>query len=60
MIRLIMTLTRGPTDPATTIEYTAWDVVDDAALKIGELLRSLRTVAKADGDATSRLRARQA
>jgi menaquinone-dependent protoporphyrinogen oxidase len=37
MIRLIMTLTRGPTDPATTIEYTAWDVVDDVALQIGEL-----------------------
>ena len=37
MIRLIMTLTHGPTDPATTIEYTAWNVVDDAALKIGEL-----------------------
>lgn len=37
MIRLIMTLTRGPTDPTTTIEYTAWDVVDDAALRIADL-----------------------
>ena len=38
MIRLIMTLTQGPTDPATTIEYTAWEVVDDVALRIAELL----------------------
>jgi menaquinone-dependent protoporphyrinogen oxidase len=37
MIRLIMTLTRGPTDPATTIEYTPWDVVDGVALRIAEL-----------------------
>jgi menaquinone-dependent protoporphyrinogen oxidase len=37
MIRLIMTLTHGPTDPATTIEYTAWAVVDDVALQIAEL-----------------------
>jgi menaquinone-dependent protoporphyrinogen oxidase len=37
MIRLIMTLTRGPTDPTTTIEYTPWDVVDDVALRIADL-----------------------
>jgi menaquinone-dependent protoporphyrinogen oxidase len=37
MIRLIMTLTRGPTDPATTIEYTDWAVVDDAAQRIADL-----------------------
>lgn len=37
MIRLIMTLTRGPTDPAASIEFTAWDVVDDVALRIAEL-----------------------
>jgi menaquinone-dependent protoporphyrinogen oxidase len=38
MIRLIMTMTGGPTDPTTTIEYTAWDVVDGAAVRIAELL----------------------
>jgi menaquinone-dependent protoporphyrinogen oxidase len=37
MIRLIMTLTGGPTDPTTSIEYTAWDVVDGVALRIAEL-----------------------
>jgi menaquinone-dependent protoporphyrinogen oxidase len=38
MIRFIMTLTRGPTDLRTSVEYTAWDVVDDVALRIAELL----------------------
>ena len=38
MIRFIMTLTGGPTDPRASIEYTAWDVVDDVALQIAELL----------------------
>jgi menaquinone-dependent protoporphyrinogen oxidase len=38
MIRFIMTLTRGPTDPTTSIEFTAWNVVDDVALRIAELL----------------------
>ena len=37
MIRFIMTLTGGPTDPTTSIEYTAWNVVDDVALRIAEL-----------------------
>jgi menaquinone-dependent protoporphyrinogen oxidase len=38
MIRFIMTLTGGPTDPRTSVEYTAWNVVDDVALRIAELL----------------------
>ena len=38
MIRFIMTLTRGPTDLRTSVEYTAWNVVDDVALRIAELL----------------------
>jgi len=38
MIRFIMTLTRGPTDPTASVEYTAWSVVDDVALRIVELL----------------------
>ena len=38
MIRLIMTLTGGPTDPTASIEFTAWNVVDDIAKRIAELL----------------------
>jgi len=38
MIRFIMTLTGGPTDPGASIEYTAWDVVDNLALRIAALL----------------------
>ena len=38
LIRFIMTLTGGPTDFKTSIEYTAWSVVDDIAQRIAELL----------------------
>ena len=31
MIRLIMRITKGPTDPSTVIEYTDWAQVDDFA-----------------------------
>jgi menaquinone-dependent protoporphyrinogen oxidase len=37
VIRFIMKLTGGPTDPKTCIEYTPWDVVDDVALRIAAL-----------------------
>ena len=37
LIRFIMFLTGGPTHPATNIEYTPWDVVDDIAHKIADL-----------------------
>ena len=37
LIRFIMKLTGGPTDPKTCVEYTAWNVVDDVALRIAEL-----------------------
>jgi menaquinone-dependent protoporphyrinogen oxidase len=37
VIRFIMTLTGGPTDPSTCIEYTSWDKVDEIALRIAEL-----------------------
>lgn len=37
LIRFIMKLTGGPTDPRTSIEYTPWNVVDDVALRIAEL-----------------------
>jgi menaquinone-dependent protoporphyrinogen oxidase len=37
LIRFIMKLTGGPTDPATCIDYTPWEVVDDVALQIAAL-----------------------
>jgi menaquinone-dependent protoporphyrinogen oxidase len=37
LIRFIMKLTGGPTDPATCIDYTPWGVVDDIALRIAAL-----------------------
>lgn len=37
LIRFIMKLTGGPTDPGTCIDYTPWDTVDDVALRIAAL-----------------------
>jgi len=37
IIRFIMLLTRGPTDPGTSIEYTSWPAVDEFAARIAEL-----------------------
>lgn len=34
MIRFIMWITRGPTDPSTVIEYTDWRAVDAFAREI--------------------------
>ena len=39
IIRFIMLLTGGPTDPDTRIEYTSWDAVDDFADRIAALRR---------------------
>ncbi len=39
IIRFIMLLTGGPTDPATSIEYTAWSAVDEFADRIAALAR---------------------
>ena len=39
IIRFIMLLTGGPTDPATSIEYTSWRAVDDFADRIAALRR---------------------
>jgi len=39
IIRFIMLLTRGPTDPETSIEYTSWPAVDEFAARIAELVR---------------------
>lgn len=37
MIRLIMWMTKGPTDPTTVIEFTDWDKVDEFGRSIGEI-----------------------
>ena len=34
MIRLIMKITGGPTDPSTVIDYTDWAAVDDLARRV--------------------------
>ncbi len=39
IIRFIMLLTRGPTDPDTCVEYTSWPAVDEFAAGIVDLLR---------------------
>jgi menaquinone-dependent protoporphyrinogen oxidase len=37
MIRLIMWITKGPTDPALTVEFTDWDKVEEFGRKIAEM-----------------------
>ena len=37
IIRFIMLLTGGPTDPSTCVEYTSWPAVDEFAARIAEL-----------------------
>lgn len=37
MIRLIMLMTKGPTDPTTVIEFTDWQQVEAFARRIGEM-----------------------
>ena len=37
IIRFIMLLTRGPTDPDTCIEYTSWHAVDEFAAGVADL-----------------------
>lgn len=37
MIRLIMWITKGPTDPTLTVEFTDWDKVEEFGRKISEL-----------------------
>jgi menaquinone-dependent protoporphyrinogen oxidase len=40
IIRLIMKLTGGPTDPRSTVEFTQWDRVDEIARRIAALCAS--------------------
>ncbi len=51
LIRFIMLLTGGPTDPTTCIEYTPWDVVDEIAVKIAGVHETAKTAeeSRADG-----------
>jgi menaquinone-dependent protoporphyrinogen oxidase len=42
MIRLIMKMTGGPTDPQARVEYTSWDAVDRFAQEIADLHGTLR------------------
>jgi menaquinone-dependent protoporphyrinogen oxidase len=37
MIRFIMWITKGPTDPTLTIEFTDWDKVDEFARTVTEM-----------------------
>jgi menaquinone-dependent protoporphyrinogen oxidase len=37
LIRFIMMLTGGPTDPAACVEYTSWPAVDEFAARIADL-----------------------
>ena len=37
MIRLIMLITRGPTDPATVVDFTDWNKVADFAQLVSEI-----------------------
>lgn len=37
MIRLIMWMTKGPTDPTTVQEYTNWEKVEDFGRRLGKL-----------------------
>ena len=37
MIRLIMWITGGPTDPATVVEFTDWQQVEAFAQVVSEL-----------------------
>lgn len=39
IIRFIMLLTRGPTNPDTCVEYTSWGAVDEFAARIADLQR---------------------
>lgn len=40
IIRFIMLLTGGPTDPDTSVEYTSWPAVNEFAAHIAELQRN--------------------
>ena len=46
MIRLIMLITKGPTDPTTVVEFTDWHQVDAFATQVGNLHRNHQSAGK--------------
>ena len=48
IIRFIMLLTGGPTNPRTSIEYTPWDVVDDIAQKVADFNGGIPAACESD------------
>ena len=46
MIRLIMLLTKGPTNPSTVVEFTDWRQVDAFAVQVGNLHRNHQSTGK--------------
>lgn len=40
MIQLIMMITKGPTDPKTSVEFTDWSKVDAFAMSVGKLRKT--------------------
>lgn len=52
IIRFIMLLTGGPTDPRTMVEYTQWDRVDAFAGEIADLWRKLTSEPARSGAAS--------
>jgi menaquinone-dependent protoporphyrinogen oxidase len=51
LIRFIMKLTGGPTDPTACVDFTPWDVVDDVALRIAALHYGIHASALRSGSA---------
>ena len=45
IIRLIMKMTGGPTDPQSSVEFTQWAVVDKLASRIADLHETLQAAA---------------
>ena len=53
MIRFIMLITKGPTDPATVVEFTDWQQVEAFAVQVGQL-HDAGIATPADPDQTGR------
>jgi menaquinone-dependent protoporphyrinogen oxidase len=46
LIRFIMMLTGGPTDPGTAVDFTSWEMVDEIAQRIAALRRPIGVPAR--------------
>jgi hypothetical protein len=47
LMRFVMWVNRGPTDPRTRVSFTNWDEVDGFAGQVAELVRGAPSVAAA-------------